>query len=440
MVVSSRGRLRDGHGCHDTPAGVIVDMQANGEAYDVIIAGTGNSGLALAIALDQAFAGGIRVAIVGSDPTRQNNAPSSRAFAISAASKSLLEAIGVWPQIQPDAQPVVRIELTDSPLEAGVRPVLLTYDNLTADGEPASYIVPSSTLFTALSAAITDKAGTVVIGDRKVMRYTGSEAAADVTLDNGRQLTASLVVAADGQTSSVRESADVGTVGWRHRQTGIVVTVEHEKPHNGCAVQHFLPAGPFAILPLVGNRSCITWSENEDEAERILALDDDAFLDEVDQRFGGKLGELRVVGPRQSFALSTRLARRYVEPRLALLGDAAHNVHPIAGQGLNLALRDVAALTECLADGVRVGLDIGDMTLLERYEKWRRFDATLSAGTYDAINRLFAVDWPLLRSVREAGLGLVDQFPGIKGLLISEAAGLTGELPVLLKGEAVRVA
>ncbi|MGI9410342.1 MAG: FAD-dependent monooxygenase [Hyphomicrobiaceae bacterium] len=414
-------------------------MRADSEKFDVIISGAGNSGLALAIALGHAFAGNIRIAVVGSDPRRQLAAETSRAFALSAASKSLLEALGVWSRIQPEAQPVLRIELTDSPLEAGVRPVLLTYDNKTSAGKPASYIVPASALFTALSAAVENDSNSELFRDRSVIRFLGREAMAQVTLDDEQSLSASLVVAADGLTSAARESADIGTVGWRHRQTGIVVTVEHEKPHGGCAVQHFLPAGPFAILPLVGNRSCITWSEDEVEAERIMALPDDDFLDQVDQRFGGKLGELRLAGPRQSFALTTQLARRYVEPRFALLGDAAHNVHPIAGQGLNLALRDVAALTECIADGARVGLDIGDMTVLERYEKWRRFDATLSAGTYDAINRLFAVDWPLLRSVREAGLGLVDQMPGIKGLLISEAAGLTGELPMLLRGESVRI-
>ena len=415
-------------------------MRADGEMFDVIISGAGSSGLALAIALSQAFEGCIRIAVVGPDPRRQLAAETSRAFALSAASKSLLGALGVWPEIEPEAQPVLRIELTDSPLQAGVRPVLLTYDNVTSAGEPASYIVPATALTAALLAAAEDRSNTTLLRDRNVMGIRAREAAAEVTLDDQRTLSAGLVVAADGKSSAVRRGMEIGTVGWRHRQSGIVVTVEHEKPHNGCAVQHFLPSGPFAILPLVGNRSCITWSEDEVEAERILALDDRAFLDEVDQRFGGKLGALRLAGPRQSFALTTQLARRYVEPRFALLGDAAHNVHPIAGQGLNLALRDVAALTECLADGARVGLDIGDMTMLERYEKWRRFDATLSASAYDAINRLFAVDWPLLRSLRESGLGLVDQMPGIKGLLVSEAAGLTGELPMLLKGETVRVA
>ena len=412
-------------------------MSADGKMHDVIVAGTGNSGLALATALNAAFAGGVRVAVVGGDPDRQPE--TSRAFALSAASKSLLEVLGVWRQIESEAQPVLRIELTDSPLEAGVRPVLLTYDNTTSAGEPASYIVPAAALSAALLAAIESEARIELIRDHKVEAFVSHEGAVQVRLDSGTEMSASLLVAADGRSSDVRANANIETVGWRHGQTGIVVTVAHEKSHNACAVQHFLPAGPFAILPLVGNRSCITWTENEVEAKRILALADNEFLEELDQRFGGKLGELRLAGARQQFGLTTHLARRYVEPRFALLGDAAHNVHPIAGQGLNLALRDVAALTECIADGARVGLDIGDMTILERYEKWRRFDATVSASAYDAINRLFAIDWPLLRSAREAGLSLIDQMPGVKGLLVSEAAGLTGELPMLLKGEAVRI-
>ena len=381
-------------------------MRADSDMFDVIISGAGNSGLALAVALGKAFGNNVRVAVVGPDPRRQLAAETSRAFALSAASRSLLVALDVWSKIEAVAQPVLRIELTDSPLEAGVRPVLLTYDNRTSAGEPASYIVPAPALFAALSEAVESEPNTKLFRDRSVVRFLGGEATAQVTLDDDHCLPASLVVAADGLASTIRECADIETVGWRHRQTGIVVTVEHERPHNGCAVQHFLPAGPFAILPLVGNRSCITWSEDEDEAERVMALADEDFLDEVEQRFGGKLGALRIAGPRQSFPLTTQLARRYVEPRFALVGDAAHNVHPIAGQGLNLALRDVAALTECIADGARVGLDIGDLTILERYEKWRRFDATLSAGTYDAINRLFAVDWPCCDPCARPGLGL----------------------------------
>ena len=215
-----------------------------------------------------------------------------------------------------------------------------------------------------------------------------------------------------------------------------MTNVAHERPHNGVATQHFLPAGPFAILPLPGNRSCITWTEDAEAARTILALDDGAFLAEVDRRFGGRLGGLRLAGGRRSWPLAMHLARSYTRPRFALIGDAAHGVHPIAGQGLNIALRDVAALAECVADAARAGFDPGDTTALERYERWRRFDATLSTATFDALNRLFSSDIALLRSTRELGLGIVDRLPALKRLLVTEAAGLTGELPRLLRGQA----
>ena len=218
-------------------------------------------------------------------------------------------------------------------------------------------------------------------------------------------------------------------------QTAIVTTIAHERPHNGRAVQHFLPAGPFAILPLPGNRACLTWTEDADEAKRILALDDAGFLAEVETRVAGRLGALEVVGPRQSWPLEMHLARAYVAPRFALIGDAAHGVHPIAGQGVNLAFRDVAALSEIIADSLRLGLDPGSMESLARYEKWRRFDSFVSAAAFDGLNKLFSSDVMLVRAARDVGLGLVDRLPGLKRRLVAEAAGLTGDLPRLFKLE-----
>jgi len=235
----------------------------------------------------------------------------------------------------------------------------------------------------------------------------------------------------------MREAAGIKIIGWNYAQTGIVTTVRHDRPHQGRAVQHFLPAGPFAILPLTGNRACITWTEDAREAARILALDDAGFVAEVEKRFGGKLGAIALDGPRQSWPLELHLARRYVGPRFALVGDAAHGVHPLAGQGLNLAFRDVAALTEVVVEAVRLGFDAGDAQALTRYERWRRFDSAISAATFDGINRLFANDATLLRSAREVGLGVVDRIPALKRFFVSEAAGLTGNVPRLLKGEAV---
>jgi 2-octaprenyl-6-methoxyphenol hydroxylase len=256
-------------------------------------------------------------------------------------------------------------------------------------------------------------------------------------LADGSDLEAALLVAADGRNSPMREAAGIGTIAWSYGQTGIVTRVEHELPHEGRAVQHFLPGGPFAILPLKGNRSCITWSEEAGRARVILALDDAAFLEEVDRRFAGRCGTLRLIGPRASWPLEMHLARRYIDRRFVLVGDAAHGVHPIAGQGLNLGFRDVAALTEVLTEAARLGLDLGDADALERYQSWRRFDSAISAATFDGLNRLFSNDWTLMRSARELGLGLLHRLPAVKELLVAEAAGMTGDIPKMLRGQRV---
>jgi 2-octaprenyl-6-methoxyphenol hydroxylase len=412
----------------DTPQEVI--------RFDVAISGASFAGLAIACALSDALGPSFKIALterVASASAR----PDARAFALSAASKHLLEAIGVWPAIAADAQPVADIEITDSSLEAGVRPVLLTYDNNTQAGEPATYIVPVGPLTAALRAKAEACSSITMLVPAEATGFTTDETGARVQLAGGREIIASLVVAADGRKSPLREAAGIKVIGWNYAQTGIVTTVRHERPHQGRAVQHFLPAGPFAILPLTGNRACTTWTEDAREAARILALDDAGFLAEVEKRFGGKLGAVALDGPRQSWPLELHLARRYVGPRFALVGDAAHGVHPLAGQGLNLAFRDVAALTEVVVEAVRLGFDAGDAQALTRYERWRRFDSAISAATFDGINRLFASDATLLRSAREVGLGVVDRIPALKRFFVSEAAGLTGDVPRLLKGEAV---
>jgi 2-octaprenyl-6-methoxyphenol hydroxylase len=244
-----------------------------------------------------------------------------------------------------------------------------------------------------------------------------------------------LLVAADGRNSPLREAAGIGVVRWSYPQTGIVATVRLDRPHQGRAVQHFLPSGPFAVLPLTDDRACITWTEDAARASAILALDDAGFLAETEKRFGYRLGSISLAGPRASWPLDMHLARALVADRFALVGDAAHGVHPIAGQGLNLGLRDVAALTEVVADAARLGLDIGALTVLERYERWRRLDSALSAATFDALNRLFSNDSTPLRTARDFGLGLVERMPALKRFFVSEAAGLNGEVPRLLRGE-----
>ncbi len=413
-------------------------MPSETPRFDVVISGASFGGLALACGLSRALGLDFKIALI--DRVAQSAAApkaDSRASALSAASKRMLEVLDIWPLVADVAQPVTGIEITDSTLETGVRPVLLTYDNVTADGEPATYIVPNSALQAALRRGVESSSSLELITPAEAIDFASNESGIEVTLADGGAIAASLLVAAEGRRSRLREAAGIKVVGWSYPQIGIVVTVHHDRPHGGRAVQHFLPSGPFAILPLTGNRSCITWTEDAVEARRILALDDADFLAEVDKRFGGKLGALSLDGPRQSWPLEMHLARRYVGPRFALIGDAAHGVHPIAGQGLNLAFRDVAALVEVLSDAIRLGFDAGDAQALARYERWRRFDSTISAATFDGLNRLFSNDRALIRSGRDFGLGLVDRMPMLKRFFVGEAAGLTGELPRLLKGEPV---
>jgi 2-octaprenyl-6-methoxyphenol hydroxylase len=411
-------------------------MLQEANRFDVAISGASFAGLALACALVDALGPEFKVVVIDRVAAAAPR-PDARAFALSAASKHLLEAIGAWPAIADEAQPVDGIDITDSSLEAGVRPVLLAYDNVTEGGDPATHIVPAGPLWEALRTKARSHPSITQLAPAEIVAFSADDAGARIDLAGGRQIAAALVVAADGRRSALREAAGIKVIGWSYPQTGIVTTVSHERPHAARAVQHFLPGGPFAILPLTGNRSCITWTEEAREAKRILALDDAGFLAEVEKRFGGKLGAVTLAGPRQSWPLELHLARRYVGPRFALVGDAAHGVHPLAGQGLNLGFRDVAALTEVVAEGVRLGFDAGNAEALRRYERWRRFDSAVSAATFDAINRLFASDATLLRSVREAGLGIIDRVPVLKRFFVAEAAGLTGELPRLLKGDRV---
>jgi 2-octaprenyl-6-methoxyphenol hydroxylase len=256
-------------------------------------------------------------------------------------------------------------------------------------------------------------------------------------LADGRVLRAPLLVGAEGRNSLVREAAGIAVVGWEYRQTGVVATVRHREPHGDVAYEYFLPGGPFAILPLKGRRSSLVWTETNKEAERIMALPDAEFHRELERRFGLHLGDLEVISARRAFPLGLMVARSFVGERLALVGDAAHVIHPIAGQGLNLGLRDIAALAETIVDAARLGLDPGSAAVLERYQRWRRFDTNLMGVTTDGLNRLFSNRSDMLRLLRDIGLGMVDRFPALKQMFIREAAGLVGDVPKLLRGEAL---
>lgn len=405
------------------------------EVFDVVVVGGSFAGLALALALARAGGGGVEVGVVERGPLAAAAVSAdARAFALSAGSRGLLEAVGVWPRIADDAQVVSGIDVTDSALGDVMRPVLLSYATV-VDGRPQMMILEADKLRRALVEAVLAEARIHALAPAEV-RGLGSEAGLRVlALADGRSIRARLVVAADGARSAIREMAGIGVVGGAYGQRGIAAVVAHERDHGGRAVQHFLPAGPFALLPLKGRRSCITWSERDESARRIEALDDAAFLEEAQRRAGWGLGEFGLAGPRAAWPLTSHLARALVASRLALVGDAARNVHPIAGQGVNLGFRDVAALAEAIVEAMQLGLEAGDATVLARYERWRRPDGVQSAAAFSALNALFSNDWMLLRTLRDAGLGLVNRLPGLKQMLVAEAAGLTGDVPRLLRGE-----
>jgi 2-octaprenyl-6-methoxyphenol hydroxylase len=400
---------------------------------DVLIAGGGFVGLTLAIALRQGLGEAFRVTVA--DPGfARGRAADARASAIAASARRLLEAIGVWDAVAARAQPILDMAITDSRLGDAIHPVFLTFAGEVAPGEPFAHMIENRDLVDTL-LTVARRLG-VELDARAIDSFAVS--GYDVTSRLGdKTVAARLLVAADGARSRLRELAGIACHGWSYLQSAIATTVGHERDHNGRAEEHFLPGGPFAILPLTGRRSSIVWTEEASEADRIIALPDDQVRAELEQRFGLHLGELTLLGPRQAYPLGLSVARSFIAERMALVGDAAHVIHPIAGQGLNLGLRDVAALAEAIADAARLGLDPGSVDVLERYQRWRRFDTMAMGVATDSLNRLFSNHSDVLRVIRDVGLGLVDRAPPLKRLFIREAAGLTGEVPRLLRGEAL---
>jgi 2-octaprenyl-6-methoxyphenol hydroxylase len=400
---------------------------------DILIAGGGFAGLALAIALKQGSDGSFAVTVA--DPALTRAAHDPRASAIAAAARRLFETIGVWKPVEDGAQPILDMVVTDSRVDAALRPTFLTFDGEIEPGEAFAHMIENA----AMIAALLDKAREEGVDLRPVAvsGFVHDTARVTATLSDGATLSARLLVAADGARSAIREQAGIAAHGWNYDQSGIVTTVAHERDHNGRAEEHFLPAGPFAILPLKGRRSSIVWTETRDEAARIVALPDDEFHAELERRFGLHLGDIRVAGPRRAYPLGLFVARSFIADRIALIGDAAHVIHPIAGQGLNMGLRDVAALAEAIIDGARLGIDVGAVSVLERYQRWRRFDTMAMGIATDGLNRLFSNNLDVLRLARDVGLGVVDRLPNLKEFFIREAAGLTGDVPKLLKGEAL---
>src|SRR5882672_6412345 len=400
----------------------------------IVICGGAFAGLALALAFRQGL--GADIPVIVADPAlavRPSRDP--RATAIVAACRRLFEALGVWGEVADNAQPILDMVVTDSKLDDATRPVFLTFAGDVQPGEPFAHMVENRHLIDALTKHA--EAAGVDLRATAVASYDSRPDGIDVTLADGSVVVAALLVAADGARSKLRERAGIATHGWDYDQSGIVFTVGHERDHGGRAEEHFLPAGPFAILPLTGKRSSLVWTEKRPEATRIIALSEGDFHGELERRFGLHLGEIKALDKPRAFPLSYFVARSFIGERLALVGDAAHVIHPIAGQGLNMGLKDIAALAEVIVDAARLGIDLGQADVLDHYQRWRRFDTMAMGFATNSLNLLFSNESTLLRTVRDIGLGLVDRAPPLKSMFIRQAAGLAGEVPRLLKGEAL---
>lgn len=400
-----------------------------GSEVEILVVGGGMVGGTLACALGGA---GLTVALVDPQPAPVQTAAAfdGRASAIATGSKQVLAAVGVWPEIAGDAEPIIDIRVSD-----GSSPLFLHYDNADLGAGPLGYIVENRVLRRSIFNRLNRLAGVTLHEGRTVVALTRGPNNVVAVLDDGSNVRAALAIAADGRRSPTRADAGIGVTEWRYRQTGIVCTVAHARPHDGVAQEHFLPSGPFAILPMTGDRSSIVWTERADLAPALMALDEREFTTELGLRFGDYLGALRVVGPRFCYPLALLHADSYIAQRLALAGDSAHAIHPIAGQGFNLGLRDVAALAEVVMDAARLGIDIGSAPVLERYERWRRFDNALMLAVTDGLNRLFSNAIGPLRLARDVGLAMVNQAPPLKRVLMRHAMGLVGDLPRLVRGE-----
>ena len=396
---------------------------------ELIVVGGGLAGLTLAIACADA---GIEVAVVDrEDPRTMLAAPfDGRTTAIAHGSQQVLAGIGLWPLVAAEAEPILEIRVADSG-----SPLFLHYDHHEVGENPLGYIVENRVLRRALMARAAQLPTLRHLAPLAVDRVEREACGATACLADGRRLRGQLVAACDGRGSPLRRTAGIKTLEWTYPQTSIVCTVRHALPHRGVAIEHFLPAGPFAILPMTESRSSIVWTERADLAPGLLALNAATFVAELGRRFGDFLGALEVVGPRFSYALSLLHAERYAVPRLVLVGDAAHVIHPIAGQGLNLGIRDVAALAELVVDARRLGLDIADAGVLARYERWRRFDNLMLAAVTDGLNRLFSNSVPPVKLARDVGLAMVGRMPPLKRFLMRHAMGVVGDLPRLVRGE-----
>lgn len=399
--------------------------------HDVIILGGGLVGLTLAIALD---AHGLSAAVVDPMPSDTALAPQfdGRASAVASASWRMLETIGIADTLRPHGCQIHRIEVRDGAQREAL-------DFTVAQGqEPLGTMMENRLLRKTLrEAAAAAKLVTLHIPARATQVERDGQSAR-VTLDTGAQLSAPLLIAAEGRNSPTRTAAGIKIANWRYDHTAIISAFDHSRNHNNIAHEIFYPAGPFALLPLLpGTRSALVWTVKAKDAPGVLALGEKAFLTEIQARSAGLLGDVSLAAPRSSYPLGFHHAATITGQRLALVGDSAHGIHPIAGQGLNLGFRDVAALVEVLVDGARLGLDLGDAQLLARYQRWRSIDTLSVSVATDSLNRLFGIPGKPARAIRRFGLGAVQRIAPLKQFFMDEARGASGDLPKLLQGAMV---
>ena len=407
-------------------------MQADDQIIaDIVIGGGGLVGLSLGIALAKS---GLEVVVVDSqDPARMRKTKfDGRVCSISYGSKLVLEGIGLWDSLNAEAEPILDIRVSDQNSS-----LFLHFDHREIGEHPLGWIVENRNTRKALFEVASTYSNLLYLAPLSVRSFESCAWFTELHLTDGRTVKAPLAIAADGRNSLLRQMSGIDIAGWQYSQTGIVCTIQHEKPHLGIAHERFLPAGPFAVLPINGNRSSIVWTEKTNLVKNLLTMDDEEFLAELKQRLGNFLGQVHVVGPRWTYPIELSHAQHYVSERLALVGDAAHAIHPLAGQGFNLGIRDVAILAELIVDRYRLGMDIGAIDLLSRYERWRRFDSVSLIVVTDGLNRLFSNNSEPVRLIRDVGLAAVNRTPLLKKLFMRHAMGLVGELPRLSRGESL---
>lgn len=414
-----------------TPAQIVNWMAQN---FDIIIVGGGLNGSVLSLALSQA---GFTVCVVDALPkeTLRGSDFDGRAYALALASKRMLATLGIWALVDEHSQPILDIIASDGRPGEGAAPWFLHFDHREIEEGPMGFMLEDRFLRNALIKAMEAAQNITLLNGLTVQDQAALTDQARVTLSDGSNLTADLLIGCDGRESGTAKRAGISRTGWDYGQTGLVSAIGHELPHNGAAHQFFMPSGPLGILPLPGNRCSIVWAETHERAAKIHALSDADYLAELRPGFGDFLGEIQLEGKRFAYPLKLTVADRFVADRLVLVGDAAHGMHPLAGQGLNMGLRDIAALAETLVDAKRRGEDFSAPLVLARYQQWRRFDTTAMAAATDGINKLFSNDNPGLRALRDMGLGVVNSMPGLRRGLMRQAAGLNGDLPRLLSGQ-----